>query len=347
MELTERKLKILQAIIGDFIKSAEPVGSRTLSKKLDLGVSPATIRNEMSDLEDMGFLSHKHTSSGRVPSVKAYRLYVNEIMKKQELSSEMKNSISTKLFDNFEELDKTIEHATKILSDITKLTSFSITQNKDEEVLSFINFVQVSENTVILMIVSESGKIENNTLRINSPVSEDSLKILSKSMTYDFKGKTLSEALTTNIIHCFSSDVEAMNRLATNIMPNFINTLEKMLDVNLYMEGLSNVFSIPEFNSDIGKAKTFMDMVTESDNLSQALSERGDGIIITIGDENVCEDMKDCSLITATYEINGKQMGKIGVIGPTRMQYEEVTSVIEYLTDNISNAYKLTGGKDE
>lgn len=345
MSLNERKLKILQAIIGDFVSTAEPVGSRTLSRKYDLGVSPATIRNEMSDLEEMGFLTHPHTSAGRVPSEKAYRLYVDRMMERYELTQEEKDRIGSKLFQNFTELDRTIERAAKILSEITNLTSFALTPKQDTDTLRYINLLPVDENTVVLMIVSDSGKVTNTALRMNVPYKEESLAILSKTMTYNFKGKTVSEALTMSIIETFESDIEAMERLARNIMPNFMKTLEKMLDVNLYMDGLVNIFTLPEYN-DLGKARMFMEMVDKKDDFARTLINRDDGVIITIGNENPADCMKECSLITATYHIDGKLVGKLGVIGPTRMKYNHITSVIEYLTDNISNAFQLTGGSD-
>lgn len=347
MNLSERKLKILQAIISDFIKTAEPVGSRTLSKKFDLGISPATIRNEMADLEEMGYLTHPHTSAGRVPSEMAYRLYVNEMMGKSELSDEMKTAISNQLYDNVMELEKTVQHAAKILSDITNLTSFAMTPTKERDTLKYINLLPVDETTVVLMIVSDSGKVSNTALRLNVPYTEENLELLSKTMTYNFRGKTISEALATNIIESVRSDMEAMSGLAQNVMPNFMRTLEQMLDVNLYMDGLTNIFSIPEYNSDIDRAKTFLEMLGKKDDFTKTLVNRENGVMITIGHENTDDTMKDCSVITATYHVNGELAGKIGVIGPTRMQYGEITSVIEYLTDNISNAFKLTGGKDD
>ena len=243
MNLSERKLKILQAIISDFIKTAEPVGSRTLSKKFDLGISPATIRNEMADLEEMGYLTHPHTSAGRVPSEMAYRLYVNEMMGKSELSDEVKTAISNELYDNVMELEKTVQHAAKILSDITNLTSFAMTPTKERDTLKYINLLPVDETTVVLMIVSDSGKVSNTALRLNVPYTDENLELLSKTMTYNYRGKTISEALATNIIESIRTDMEAMSGLAQNVMPNFMRTLEQMLDVNLYMDGLTNIFS--------------------------------------------------------------------------------------------------------
>lgn len=346
MNLSERKLRILQAIIGDFIQSAEPVGSRTLSKKLDMGISPATIRNEMSDLEEMGFLTHPHTSAGRVPSDKAYRLYVNDLMKRYELPEEEKKVIAEKLTRNVTELDQTIQRAAQLLSELTNLTSFAITPNLETNKLKYINILPVDEYTVVLMIVAESGKVSNTAVKLKVPYTEENLSLLSKVMTYTYKGKTLSNILTLDIIKNFESDIEAMSRLVENIRPNFVSTLENMLNVELYLDGLTNIFSIPEYN-DIERAKLFLEMINQKKHFTDVLINRDNGVIITIGNENQEDIMRDCSLITATYHIDGKLVGKLGVIGPTRMRYDEVTSIIEYITDNISHTFKITGGEDD
>ena len=343
MNLSERKLKILQAIIADFIRTAEPVGSRTISKNYDLGISPATIRNEMSDLEELGYLTHPHTSSGRVPSEKAYRLYVNEMMSKRELTKAEKDSIALQLSSNVTELENLVQRAAHVLSEITNLTAFALTPRKDQDTLKYINLLPVDEHTVVLMLVSESGKVSNTAVRTGSPVSEETLRILAKTMTYNYRGKTLSEALTMDIIKTFKSDAQAMSMYEKNIVPSFMKTLEDMLNVNLYMDGLTNIFSIPEYN-DLDRAKMFLEMVSKKEDFTKTLINRENGVIITIGNENQDENMHDCSLITATYHVDGKMVGKIGVIGPTRMQYGEVTSVVEYLTDNISKAFMITEG---
>ena len=346
MDLSERKLKILQAIIADFIRTAEPVGSRTISKNYDLGISPATIRNEMSDLEELGYLTHPHTSSGRVPSEKAYRLYVNQMMNKRELTEEEKTSISMQLNSNVTELENLVQRAAHVLSEITNLTAFALTPRQDHDTLKYINLLPVDEKTVVLMLVSESGKVSNTAVKLDRPISEETLQLLAKTMTYNYRGKTLSEALTFDIIKAVKSDAEAMTMFEKNIVPNFVRTLEDMLNVHLYMDGLTNIFSLPEYN-DLDKAKMFLEMVNKKDDLTKTLINRDNGVIITIGNENQNEMMQDCSLISATYHVDGKMVGKIGVIGPTRMIYGDVTSVVEYLTENISKAFMITEGDDD
>ncbi len=340
MDLSERKLRILQAIIDDFIHSAEPVGSRTLSKKYNLGISPATIRNEMSDLEELGYIKQPHTSAGRIPSDKAYRLYVDRLMDKYVLNDQQKMIIGKKIMDNLVELDSTIEHASKILSNLTNLTSFAITPKNDENILKYIKLVQVDQNSLMLMIVTEAGNVNNTLLKIDNPYTEENLNVLSKVLTYNYKGKTLSTITKMEIIRDFEEDIETMGRIMKNVMPNFLSTLENMLNVHLYMDGLTNIFSLPEYYN-IEKAKEFLEMLNQKEHLTEVLMNRDSGVVITIGQENPDTEMKDCSLITATYSINGQTVGKLGVIGPTRMKYSKITSIIEYMTDNLSNAFKL------
>ena len=190
------------------------------------------------------------------------------------------------------------------------------------------------------MIVAESGKISNTALRINVPYTEEGLQILAKNMTYTYNGKKISDVLTNRMIAHFESDIEAMSRLAKDIMPNFMKTLEDMLNVNLYMDGLTNIFDIPEYN-DLEKAKNFLTLLDKREDLTKTLLERENGMIVTIGGENADASMNDCSLITATYHIDGKMVGKIGVIGPTRMKYAKITSIMEYLTENLNQTFQL------
>ena len=249
MELTERKLKILQAIITDFIRNAEPVGSRTLSKMLDMNISPATIRNEMADLEEMGYLYHPHTSSGRVPSDKAYRLYVNNLMDRYELEQVEKQRIKRELRAHMAELERTVRHASELLADITNLTSFA--------------------------------------------------------------------------------------------------TLEDMRDISLFLQGMTRIFAHPEYKT-IEQARSFLEMVDDRETLASELAERDEGLTITIGGENSARIVPGSSIITATYHVDGRMVGKLGVIGPTRMRYSEITSVIEYMSSNLNRAFKMIeGGSDE
>ena len=174
MDISKRKLQILQAIITDYVKSAEPVGSRSLAKKYGLGVSPATIRNEMADLEELGYLTHPHTSAGRVPSDKAYRLYVNSLMSKHDLSPEEKEIINERMQVSVAEFNQTLQQAAELLSDITKLASFAMTPSASCDTLKFIRLLPVDEATIVLMIVSDTGNVNNTTLKVDVPYTPES-----------------------------------------------------------------------------------------------------------------------------------------------------------------------------
>ncbi|MBR0140552.1 MAG: heat-inducible transcription repressor HrcA [Firmicutes bacterium] len=344
MELNERKLQILQAIVADFIYSAEPVGSRTISKKYDMGLSPATIRNEMSDLEEMGYLTHPHTSAGRVPSDKAYRLYVDQLMRSSELPDDRKMMIRKSLNESAAELNRTIEKAARLLSEMTNLVSFAISPSSSESRLKYINLLPVDERTIVLMIVSDDGQISNTTVKLSCGYTEENLRFMSKVMTHNFMGKTVTDLLTMDIIETLKNDLSALDRLTGDVVPSFMQTLEKMMNVDLYMEGYTNIFSLPEY-SDIERARVFLQKLQQKDHITSVLVNRDNGLIITIGDEN--SELKDCSLITADYRINGRLVGKLGVIGPTRMRYSEISSVIQYMTDNLSRTFEITGDGTE
>ena len=245
MQLTERKLKILQAIITDFIRNAEPVGSRTLSKALDMNISPATIRNEMADLEEMGYLYHPHTSSGRVPSDKAYRLYVNTLMDKYELEQNEKQRITRELRAHMAELERTVRHASELLAEMTNLTSFA--------------------------------------------------------------------------------------------------TLEDVRDMSLFLQGMTRIFAHPEYKT-IEHARSFLEMVDDRETFASEVASREDGLSITIGGENSTRIVPGSSIITATYHVDGRMVGKLGVIGPTRMRYSEISGVIEYMSGNLDKAFRMLEG---
>jgi heat-inducible transcriptional repressor len=264
-------------------------------------------------------------------------------MQKKNLSAKDKRMINDRLAASRDEFDRTIRHAAELLSEITNLASFAMTPATNEETISFIRLLPVDKGTLILMIVGESGNVTNTTLRLNVPYTQDALDLLSKNMTVTYKGRTLDDVLKSEIIKDVGSDIEAMSQLQGSVMPSFLRTLEDMLNVNLYMEGMTNIFNLPEYSS-IDRARDFMELFAQKDWFTQKMLARDDGVVVTIGDEN--DTMKDCTLITATYHVDGKLVGKIGVIGPTRMKYDEITSIMEYLTNNLSESFKLTGSAD-
>jgi len=259
-------------------------------------------------------------------------------MDKYVLNKRQKEQIKENLASNMAELDRTIEKASNILSELTNLTAFAATPKVDENILKYVKLILVDEHTVMMMIVTEDGKINNTVLRTKELVSEKNLEMLSKVMTFNYRGKTLSSIIKSDMIKDFEEDVEVMQKVTNSMMPNILDTFEKMLDSNLYMNGLANIFSLPEFN-DIDKAKDFIQLMDHKEHIANAIASRADGVDITIGHENADIALQDCSIVTATYSVKGKPVGKIGVIGPTRMKYNQISAVMECMATAISDVY--------
>lgn len=335
MTLVERKLKILQAIINDFISTAQPVGSRTLAKKYDLGISSATIRNEMSDLEELGYLVSPHTSAGRIPSDLGYRLYVDSLMRKYELENKQKKVIRDLLLNKIVEIDDVIKNTSKILSQITNLTSMSLSPQFKSSKLKNIKLVQVDNNKVLLILVSNTGIIKNSILRMSN-ISQNVLNKVSNILQDKLSGKTICD-LDEEIKDKIKSELIDYSSTIDTVIPKLRNCLMDIDESQIYLDGITNIFNLPEY-TDINKAKKFISAIEKKDLMYELLrNDTCDDIGIKIGNENEIDEVKDCSIITATYRLNGKIIGKVGVIGPTRMDYSRVVAVLRYLTNILSN----------
>lgn len=342
MKIDGRKLKILQAIIHNYIINAEPIGSRTISKKYDLGVSPATIRNEMSDLEELGFLLQPHTSAGRIPSNKAYRLYVDKLTENQNLTKEKLNNLDKKMLEEIGRIEELIENSASILSKLTNYTSLAIAPQFKLSKIKHIQLVPVDDIRVLLVIVTDSGIVKNTMLRLEKNISNDQLNIISNILTEKLKGEMIGgigKILEKDINHNIYEYKDILDSLITTINNSFnsIDTIES------YSNGITKIFNFPEYN-DIDKAKSFISFMQNKDNIIDMLinSDLKDArnLGISIGEENTYDEIKNCSLITATYKVNGKIIGKIGVIGPTRMEYSKVIPVVQRLSLDLSNILK-------
>ena len=328
--LDERKLKILQAIIHNYITCAEPVGSRIISKKYSLGVSSATIRNEMADLEDLGYLTQPHTSAGRVPSDKAYRLYVNRLLKNDNVQFNSIEAIKDFLLEEIGEFDRILQNSAKILSKITNYTSLAIAPQIKESKIKHIQLVPVDKTKVLVVIVTENGLVKNTLLRIDNNLSYDQLNKISNFLNSRIKGHYISD-LNKDIEESLIDEMFKFRKTIKNIIPLVNQSLDSHKTDNLYSDGVTKIFDFPEY-SDIDKAKAFISFIENKSSVLDMLLNTGhDDIEIRIGKENCYDEIKDCSLITATYSFKGKTIGKIGVIGPTRMEYSKVISVVKSL----------------
>lgn len=344
--LDDRKLRILQAIIDDYIHTAEPVGSRTIAKKHELGLSSATIRNEMADLEDMGFLEQPYTSAGRVPSDKGYRLYVDQLMQIDELSKTDVEKIRNAMDIRINELSQLIRNASVVMSKFTKYTSMAVTPHIKKSVLKAVQVVPIDQGKALVIIVTDTNIVRNNLVRISEKITPDFLIQISYMLNDKLKGFTL-EMLKTDIL---SKEMEQLISMPFDLIKPILNGIEDLIKTidqpEIYLEGTTNILNFPEFK-EVQKAKEFLNILDEKKLVSDLLINnlyRNNEIIIQIGNENIIEGIKDCSLVTASYSIGDHVIGTIGIIGPTRMEYSKVVSSMNYIRNKINQEIlKLLG----
>lgn len=336
-----RKLRILQAIINDYINTAEPVGSRTISKKYDLGISSATIRNEMADLEEMGYIEQLHTSSGRKPSDKGYRLYVDELMSVSELSLEeelmIKNQlISAALF----EVDKLVRQASVILSELTNLISVVETPSVSESRIKSIQLLNIDANNVLSVIITDSGLIKNSIIKVKKPLGNEVLQKLNIILNTRLKNLSI-KMINLEVITNLKADLRGHEDIFDAIIPNLYESLSTTNNSEVYMDGATNIFDYPEFK-DIDKAKEILAFVDNGSKIKNIL-DNNSNITVRIGKENSAQEAKECSIISAVYSSGNRPLGSIGVIGPTRIPYSKIISIINIVTKelnkNISKIY--------
>lgn len=350
MKLNDRKIKILEAIITDYVATAEPVGSRTIAKKYDLGISPATIRNEMSDLEEMGLIEQPHTSAGRIPSQNGYRMYVDNMMHKRVLTNDeiefLKNAISL----NVNRVEYLMQQTAKALSMLTSYTTI-VTEPKSTKVrIKHIQLVPVDSNAVAAVVVTENNTIKNHIIKAKAVPDMEGLYNISNDMNNiikDYSLEDINREAASGLIHKFSDYQE----LIAKVFKAIISTVHQEEDIHLYTSGVKNLLGFPEF-SDIQKARNIFQAFEEKDMLITLLGKgddtTADKIEILIGGENNMEELKDCSIVKANYRFGNNSVGKIGVIGPTRMNYSQTVSVLDEIVkklDSIIDAV-LNNGDD-
>lgn len=344
MSLDNRKVKILKAIISSYIDNAEAVGSRTISKKYELGVSPATIRNEMSDLEEMGFLVQPHTSSGRIPTDKAYRYYVDDLWKKLNVPSTKGTEELKKVIDEEAgQIEAIFKNSVRILSQFTKYTSFIVASQLKEYVIKRIQLIKVTDTKVLLLLILQNDIIKQVMIKLNKPIPETQMDKISSTLTEKLRGykiEDINEEFKENLIKQFYYIRENSEDSLIELFPFLINQLEKIDDVNVYAEGITNILSLPEYN-DLDKAREFISFIEDKKSIAKLIdNEEENDLAIIIGNENRYKQLRDCSLITATYKYNGKLIGKIGVIGPTRMDYQKVISSVKSISEAMNEIIK-------
>lgn len=335
MDLNERKSKILQAIIDEYINTAEPVGSRVISKKNELGLSSATIRNEMADLEEMGYLLQPHASAGRVPSDSGYRYYVNSLMTRYQNSVERMEKLQFDFEKRVTQLEMLITKMRMALGAVTDYTTVITTPDFKQSVIKKIDLLKLAPNTLLLIVVTADGIVKNKTISAN--VSEGDIEVLCRVINDELSGLSTDEIT-------FQKLSSLQEQVQTNINPKTLieilgfiyETIETIDETEVYVDNAKSILQYPEYN-DLDKARKMFGFLEDPKNLKSIMKNSEEGVNVTIGSENDIEELKDCSLVTVNYSVGGKAVGKIGIVGPKRMDYAKVIRSLECVSEQIDN----------
>ena len=342
MILNERKIKILEAIINDYIATAEPIGSRTIAKKYDLGISSATIRNEMSDLEELGFIIQPHTSSGRVPSDRGYRLYVDRLLRFRELTEAELSFLRSTVAQNIDHIEYLMRQTAKALTMLTNYTTV-VSEPKSQEVkIKHVQVIPFDDTSVITVVVTNNKVVKNNIMKVDHAPDTDILNQISGIVNKAFKEFSFEEIISKKAYSQFLNS--PYGKIIDDVFVSVIKTVGQERDMRVYTSGVNNILDFPEF-SDIDKAKSVFKALEEKDMLISILE--GDGshsdfgnIKILIGNENSLEQLKDCSIIKTDYKYGENSYGSIGIIGPTRMNYAQVIPVLNSIVKSINDVIR-------
>lgn len=352
MELDDRKLKILQAVIKNYLETGEPVGSRTISKYTDLNLSSATIRNEMADLEEMGYILQPHTSAGRVPSDKGYRLYVDDMMQEKELDLKKReqevDDMKEFLVNKVDKVETMLKNMAKALAVNTNYATMVTTPRYSMNKIKFIQLSQVEADKILCVVVTQSKLIKNKFLDVEEEFSNEELLKLNLLLNTSIAGLTLEE-INLSLISKMSGQSGDKGVFIRDVLDAIAEAFDNEDELEIYTSGATNIFKYPEL-SDKERASELISTLEEKQMLTNLIADVNDsedntGIQVYIGNETPVNTMKDCSVVTATYELEDGVKGTIGIIGPKRMDYEKVVEAIKTVKKQLGNAFK--GNKEE
>ena len=331
--MDERKKKILQAVIDEYVNTAEPVSSAALVEKYGLNYSSATVRNELAELEKNGYLDKTHTSSGRIPSEKGYRFYVDELVKEDDISLEEMKYIQSKLSTKVNEIEDLAKIATSTLSEITHYTTVAIGPKAETQLIEEIKFVLLGTRMLMVVIVTDSGLVKETIIKYDEDITLGQVETLNNLFNAKLKGKPLSKIDKPMEEYIFSEI-----KYSIKVIKPIIEQINKIIDEaeTIYLEGANRAFDLPEFKS-LELAKNFVNVLDEKEAMLEILdSGVAKDINVYIGDENDKEELKDFSVVTFKHSVGNKELGTIGIIGPKRMNYSKVISVMKYLSKKIN-----------
>ncbi len=337
--LDERKMKILQAIIRNYLETGEPVGSRTISKYTDLNLSSATIRNEMADLEELGYIVQPHTSAGRIPSDKGYRLYVDQMMEEKEREVEELKGI---LLEKEDKMDHLLKQVAKVLAQNTNYATIISAPQIHRNKVKFIQLSRVDTHQLLAVIVIEGNVIKNNILNVKEVLDDETLLKLNILLNTHLNGLSLEE-INLSMITAMKQQAGIHSSIVGNVIDAVADAIKADEDLEIYTSGANNIFKYPEL-ADNQKASELINTFEEKQLLNELVVDRladenNTGIQIYIGDETPVKTMKDCSIVTATYELEEGMKGTIGIIGPKRMDYDKVVGTLKTLMHQLDDLY--------
>lgn len=340
MDIDGRKLKILEAIIRDYIETGDPVGSRTISKKYDLGISSATIRNEMADLEELGLIVQPHTSAGRIPSDKGYRLYVDGMMQRINIEPEIETVILNVIKNKMNRIDALVEETTKLIAMLTNCATIATTPSISEVCIKHIQLVPIDDHSVACVVVTDTNSVKNHVIPTPKAIDYAMCMSLTNTLNECLKGSTLRQIGLEEIRLSIEEKMQEYGSIAGSVLEAIDITLKQEDMPDVYIRGATNILDFQEFNNK-EKARELFKLLEEKPYLIKVLDHTPpDTINIRIGEENILTPMKDCSIVTTSYRIGEYTVGNIGIIGPTRMDYSQVVSVLEYVSHHITNMLK-------
>ena len=336
MELDERKTIILQAIIKNYLETGEPVGSRTISKYTDLNLSSATIRNEMADLEELGYIIQPHTSAGRIPSDKGYRFYVDSMMIKQEKEVEELKEV---LLEKEEKLDHMLKQAAKLMAINTNYATMITAPRNLKNIIKFIQLSRVDDKHILAVIVVEGNVIKNTMIDVDEPLNEEAMLKLNILLNTHLNGLSV-EDISLGLITALKQQAGEHGPIVAEVIDVVAETIKEDEDLEIYTSGTTNIFKYPEL-TDNQKASDLINAFEEKHLLTQLIDDEDkNGIKVYIGEESPIQTMKDCSIVTANYEFGDGMRGMIGIIGPKRMDYDKVLGTIKNMKSQLDQLHK-------
>lgn len=337
-ELDERKIKILDAIIRTYLETGEPVGSRTISKYTDLNLSSATIRNEMSDLEELGYIVQPHTSAGRIPSDKGYRFYVDHLLlNKEKEISDMKEFV----IEHTERMEQVLKQVAKMLAQTTNYATMITTPKSSKNKVKFVQLSMVDQEQLLAVIVMEGNVVKNKIIPLTQELDNETLLKLNILLNSTLNGLSIPE-INLGTISKLKEQAGEYSDIIGIVLDGVAETISRE-ELEIYTSGATNIFKYPELR-DTEKASELIYALEEKQQLAtlvtESLQNEDTGIQVYIGDESPIQTMKDCSVVTATYELGDGMKGSVGIIGPKRMDYEKVMGHLKDLTSQLDSIFK-------